>query len=253
MRCKSCLRCPNEDCVIDVRPVTAILAGGCATRLGPLTTSRPKSLVEVAGEPFIAHQLRGLARQDFRDVVICAGHLGELIRDCVGDGAAFGCRVRYSFDGDRPLGTGGALRNALPLLSDRFLTMYGDSFLRAALAPVWAHWIKSGKSALMTVFGNDNRWDRSNVDFRDGAIQSYDKAAPAPAMRHIDYGLGCIRADALWNFSPEIGSFDLAEFYRAMLAQGEMAAFEVTERFYEIGSPPGLAETEEFLRAAGQE
>jgi N-acetyl-alpha-D-muramate 1-phosphate uridylyltransferase len=227
--------------------VTAILAGGLGTRLGALTSTIPKSMVEVGGQPFIAHQLRGLAAHGFREVVVCAGHLGGLIEDFVGDGSAFGCRVRYSFDGERLQGTGGALRRALPLLGERFLVMYGDSYLRAPLLPIWRSFIASKKAALMTVFRNEDRWERSNVEFVDGEIRSYDKHAPTKAMRHIDYGLGCLRADELSAFALEDEAFDLAPFYRAMLEQEELAGFEVRERFYEIGSLAGLAETEALL------
>ena len=231
------------------QPVVAILAGGLATRLGALTASVPKSMVQVAGEPFISHQLRGLSRQGFCEVVICTGHLGEVIEDFVGDGSAFGCRVRHSLDGERSLGTGGALRQALPLLGETFLVIYGDSYLRAPLRPVWEYFVDSGKSALMTVFRNENQWGQSNVEFRDGEIQSYDKTAPSPSMQHIDYGAGCIRAEALSAFAPAGRPFDLASFYTAMLERRQLAAYEVAERFYEIGSPAGLAETDALLRS----
>jgi NDP-sugar pyrophosphorylase family protein len=233
-------------------PVVAILAGGMATRLGALAASVPKSMIEVAGEPFISHQLRELSRQDFREVVLCTGHLGKMIEDFVADGSAFGCRVRYSLDGERPLGTGGALRQALPLPGESFMVMYGDSYLRAPLRPIWKHFVDSGKSALMTVFRNENRWGRSNVEFRDGEIQSYDKSGPSPSMQHIDYGAGCLRAEALSAFAPAGGPFDLAAFFAAQLERRQLAAYEVTERFYEIGSPAGLAETDALLQSSNK-
>jgi len=231
------------------QPVVAILAGGLATRLGALSARVPKSMIEVAGEPFISHQLRALRRQGFCHVAICAGHLSRRIEEFVGDGSAFGCRVEYSLDGERPLGTGGALRQALPLLGEGFLAMYGDSYLRAPLGPVWEHFARSAKSASMTVFRNDNRWDRSNVEFCEGEILRYDKNKPTASMRHIDYGLGCIRAEALSAFAPAGHSFDLASFYSAMLERRQLAAYEVAERFYEIGSPAGLEETDALLRS----
>lgn len=243
------------DSLDDSGPVTAILAGGLATRLGALTATVPKSLLLVGGEPFIAHQLRHLARQGYTEVVICAGYLGEQIQSFVGDGSAFGCHVRYSFDGGRLLGTGGALLHALPLLGKNFLVMYGDSYLREPIPPVWKRFLESAKAALMTVFRNEDRWDRSNVEFAKGVgggeILSYEKAAPRNpepfrAIRHIDYGLGCIRSEALRGWAQE-ERFDLASFYRAMLERGQLAAFEVKERFYEIGSPEGLAETDALI------
>jgi NDP-sugar pyrophosphorylase family protein len=236
--------------------MTAILAGGLATRLHPATRSVPKSLVLVGGEPFVAWQLRLLARQGLHRVVICTGHLGEQIESFVGDGAAFGCDVRYSFDGERALGTGGALLRALPMLGDGFLAMYGDSYLRQPFLPIWEAFQRSGKAALMTVFRNEGQWDRSNVQFENdetgGRILRYDKSASDAAMRYIDYGLGCIRSDRLAAWA-QGDSFDLASFYRAMLEQGELAAFEATDRFYEIGSPAGLAETDAFLRRIASE
>jgi NDP-sugar pyrophosphorylase family protein len=228
-------------------PPLALLAGGLATRLRPLTERVPKSLLEVAGEPFIAHQLRLLAVQGIHDVVICCGHLGGMIADFVGDGERFGCRVRYSFDGAPLLGTGGAIRKALPLLGSRFWAMYGDSYLPAEFAPVLRAFEHSGKAALMTVFRNDDQWDASNVQFSEGRIVRYAKRDCAAAMRHIDYGLGIYSAAAFGDL-PEGSAFDLAEVQGDLIARGAMAGFEVTERFYEIGSPAGLAETDTLLR-----
>jgi NDP-sugar pyrophosphorylase family protein len=229
-------------------PTTAILAGGLATRLFPVTAGIPKSMVSVAGEPFIAHQLRNLASQGFAEVVICAGHLGEQIEDFVGTGARFGCHVQYSFDGHSPRGTGGAIRHALPLLGEAFLVMYGDSYLRQPLQPIWHAFLSSRKPALMTVYRNDGQGEPSNVEIRQGRIVYYDKTAPTPAMRHIDYGIGCICSLQLAAF-PAADAFDIASYYSALARNGELAAFEVSERFYEIGSPAGLAETESLLQS----
>jgi MurNAc alpha-1-phosphate uridylyltransferase len=231
----------------DRMPALALLAGGLATRLRPLTLTVPKSLVDVAGEPFVAHQLRLLARQEITDIVICVGHLGEQIAEYVGDGARFGCSVRYSFDGDRQLGTGGALRRAIPLLGERCFVMYGDSYLPTRFAPVLRAFEGAGLPALMTVFRNAGRWDTSNVEFVDGVIRRYDKVDGTPAMLHIDYGLGTVAIDALKAWPAE-GAFDLADFFRDLARRGLLAGLEVSERFYEIGSPSGLDETNAFLR-----
>jgi NDP-sugar pyrophosphorylase family protein len=231
----------------DSLPPLALLAGGLATRLGAMTERVPKSLLQVAGEPFVAHQLRLLAGQGIRDVVICCGHLGGLIAEFVGDGSRFGCRVRYSYDGPPLLGTGGAILKALPLLGPRFWIMYGDSYLTADFAPVLRTFEASGKRGLMTVFQNENRWDKSNVEFADGRILRYEKRSSDREMRHIDYGLGIYSAKAFAGL-PQGSEFDLAELQRDLIARGEMAGYEVPERFYEIGSPAGLAETDAFLR-----
>ena len=116
----------------------AILAGGLATRLGPLTQRLPKALLPVAGRPFIHWQLALLAQQGVTQVVLCAGHLGEQIQATVGDGSGFGMTVRYSFDGAVLLGTGGALKRALPMLGAAFFVLYGDSYLRCSFAAVEA-------------------------------------------------------------------------------------------------------------------
>lgn len=231
----------------ELLPPIALLAGGLATRLRPKTETIPKSLVEVAGEPFIAHQLRLLVREGVVDVVICAGHLGEQIEAFVGDGARFGCRVQYSWDGDVLLGTGGALRRALPLLGAHFLVMNGDSYLPIPFLPVWQAFCQSQSLALMTVFRNEGRWDTSNVEFSKGMIRVYDKVNRTAAMQHIDYGLGALRADALGEYS--IGQpFDLADLYRDLVRKRQLVGYEVDQRFYEIGSFEGLAESNRFLR-----
>lgn len=231
-------------------PPLALLAGGLATRLGAATRHMPKSLVEVAGEPFIAHQLRMLAEQRITSVVICCGHLGRMIEEFIGDGTQFSCCVRYSYDGPTLLGTGGAIRKALPLLGERFWVMYGDSYLTADFNAVLTSFEEAGKSGLMTVFRNDDRWDASNVEFAEGRIVRYAKrghGTRAGAMRHIDYGLGIYRAEVFQAW-PDEAAFDLAAVQTELVARGEMAGFEVSERFYEIGSPAGLRETDAFLR-----
>jgi NDP-sugar pyrophosphorylase family protein len=225
----------------------AILAGGLAKRLRPVTETIPKALVTIAGAPFIVHQLRLLHSAGLRRIIICAGYLGEMIEAEIGDGASFDLQVEYSFDGARLLGTGGALKRALPLLGPQFFVLYGDSYLpidyrKAALA-----FVTSGKAGLMTVYRNEDRWDRSNVQFEAGEIQCYDKTKRPPEMHHIDYGLGLLRAEALASW-PDNEPFDLADVYRRLLSENQLSGYEVTERFYEIGSPEGVAELDAFLR-----
>ena len=228
-------------------PALALLAGGLATRLRPITATIPKSLVMVASKPFIAHQLIRLAEQKITDVVVCTGYLGEQIESYVGDGSKFGVRVRYSADGIKPLGTGGALRRALPMLGERFMVMYGDSYLRTSFLPIHAAFLAWGRPALMTVYRNVNQIEQSNVEFAGGTIRSYDKVHHADAMHHIDYGLGMLEASVL-SPRPTDVAFDLADLYQELANKGLLAGFEVSERFYEIGSPTGLAETDAFLR-----
>lgn len=225
----------------------AILAGGLATRLRPITETIPKSLIEVAGKPFVCRQLDYLHVQGIRHVVLCIGYLGERIQAVVGDGSGFGLDVSYSLDGPVLLGTGGALKKALPFLGEQFFVFYGDSYLPINFQVVELGFLNSGKPALMTVLRNDNLWDKSNVLFRDGLIIEYNKQTPKPEMAHIDYGLGVLSAAVLKD-SPINEPFDLADIYHKLSIQGALAGHEVFGRFYEIGSHKGLEETIDYFR-----
>ncbi len=228
----------------------AILAGGLATRLRPITEKIPKSLVDVGGKPFIDRQLELLARNGAQSVVLCVGHLGYMVEEVVGDGSRWGLSVRYSADGDRLLGTGGALKRALPLLGDAFFVLYGDSYLDCDYGAVEDAFRASRKTGLMTVLRNANRWDRSNVLYRQGQLIVYDKTSPSREMEHIDYGLGVLSAAALKPYHAD-APLDLAQVYADLLRAHELAAFEVTRRFYEIGSPEGLEETRALFAQKG--
>jgi NDP-sugar pyrophosphorylase family protein len=229
----------------------AILAGGRATRLGSLTQTLPKALLPVAGRPFIHWQLSLLARQGVTQVVLCAGHLGEQIQAAVGDGSGFGVSVRYCFDGDALLGTGGALKHAVPLLGTAFFVLYGDSYLPCSFAAVQAAYEASAVPGLMTVFCNEDRWEKSNVLFRDGRVVEYDKHSPGPHMRHVDYGLSVLSTRALQE-TPDNTAFDLGELYCDLATRGELAALTIEERFYEIGSIAGIEATENYLASRGR-
>jgi N-acetyl-alpha-D-muramate 1-phosphate uridylyltransferase len=224
----------------------AILAGGLGTRLRPVTQAIPKALVPVAGRPFVDHQLALLRRQGYTEVVVCAGHLGEMIEQHLGDGSRWGMKIRFAFDGPQLLGTGGALRRALPMLAPAFFVLYGDSYLPCDLRSVEQAFLSSGLPALMTVFRNEDRWDQSNVIFAQDKVIRYDKRNPSGAMRHIDYGLGALHAAVLESYQ-EGAAFDLGDVYAELAAQGRLAGLEVGERFYEIGSAAGLADTERYL------
>jgi len=235
----------------DAFPV-AILAGGLATRLRPLTQEIPKALIEVAGKPFIHLQLDYLARQGIANVVLCIGYRGEQIESAVGDGREFGLTVNYSHDGPVLLGTGGALKRALSKLGGRFFVLYGDSYLPCDFHAVQQAFLTRSKPALMTVLRNENRWDKSNVLFRDGQVVEYNKRAPRPEMTYIDYGLGILSAAALDPY-PQDQAFDLADVYHKISIAGQLAGFEVgvNERFYEIGSAQGLKEAEAYFSTRG--
>jgi len=231
-------------------PPVAILAGGLATRLRPITEKVPKVLVPVAGRPFLAHQLELLRKQGVRRAVLCLGHLGEMVEHEFGDGRAFGVHLEYSHDGPVLLGTGGALKRALSLLGDEFFVLYGDSYLPIDFQPVADFFTRSGRLGLMTVYRNEGRYDTSNVVFGDGEIKVYDKKHQLPEMQHIDYGLSLFKARTFEEWSAD-KPFDLADVMQRLVIRKQLAGFEVKERFYEIGSHAGLAELEELLGRRG--
>jgi NDP-sugar pyrophosphorylase family protein len=225
----------------------AILAGGLATRLRPATERIPKALLSVAGEPFIVHQLRLLHSKGFRNIVLCVGYLGDLIEAKIGDGKTFGLQIDYSFDGPMLLGTGGALKRAISKLGERFLVVYGDSYMPVDYAAIVEAFVGSEKPALMTVFENDGRWDASNVRFEAGQIYRYDKKRRTPEMRHIDFGISGLTGEIFAAFRDNV-PFDVADLYSHLVSEKQMAAYEVKQRFYEIGSAAGLAELDALLR-----
>jgi NDP-sugar pyrophosphorylase family protein len=225
----------------------ALLAGGLATRLRPITEKVPKLLIEVAGEPFFSHQIRLLKKAGLTRIVLCVGYLGEKIVELYGDGSKWGVEIQYSFDGPKLLGTGGALIQALPKLGDAFYVLYGDSYLPIDYQAVGRAFIDSGKLGLMTVFENREAYDASNVWFEDGRIRLYSKKEKVPQMRHIDYGLGLFRAAAFAG-CPRDAVVDLAVVQTDLCSRGELAGYEMKERFYEIGSHAGLAELDQLLR-----
>lgn len=225
----------------------AILVGGLATRLRPLTDGIPKALIPVNGRPFLAHQLDLLKTSGITNVVICAWYKGEKVAEYAGSGSQFGLKIRYSYDGEQPLGTGGAIRKALPLLGNAFFVLYGDSYLPIDYSAVEKVFIDSGKDALMTVFQNLDQGDRSNVRFENGEIMVYDKVNRIKEMRHIDYGLGVFKASVFSEYQSG-KNFDLACVYQTLLKDERLAAHEVRQRFYGVGSFEGIRDLENYLK-----
>jgi len=227
-------------------PSLALLAGGYGTRLYPITQTTPKAMLKLGGEPFIGHQLALLKRNGINKVVICTGYLSEQIKDFVGDGKGFDLTVDYSIDGANLLGTGGAIQKALPLLGEEFFIMYGDSYLPVDFRAVYNYYLSQNKKGLMCVLRNNNKWDTSNIVFENRKILNYDKTQKSRNMDFIDYGLSIISKSAFaYMVYPK--TFDLSILYNTLITREQMAGYEVQDRFYEIGSLLGLAETEEYL------
>lgn len=226
-------------------PPVCILAGGLVTRLGDVGRSTPKALLEVAGEPFLVHQIRLLAKHGAERIVLCVGHLGEQVEARIGP-SQDGVTIVYSYDSVELDGTLGAIRRARAHLGRRFLVTYGDTYLEIDYADFAKTWQKSNKSAGMCVLFNVNKWDRSNVNFENGEIVAYDKFAPTDEMHWIDYGLSAFESHALDLVGPQ--TTDLAVLFHELSLSGELFGYEATERFHEIGTPESLQETSRYLR-----
>ena len=234
------------------RAQVVVLAGGLATRMRPRTADLPKFLLPVAGRPFGVWLLERLARCGFEDVLLCIGHLGQLVRDAIGDGGTFGVRVRYCEDGPTLLGTAGALRKALDLLEPSFLTTYGDSYLpfdyMAPLADLRAHPEALGT---MAVHHNRDRWEPSNAAVEGELVVRYEKGRAA-ALDHIDYGATALRREVVARL-PEGIAVGLESLQARLAVERRLRALVARERFYEIGSQAGLADLEAHLRGREHE
>jgi MurNAc alpha-1-phosphate uridylyltransferase len=225
----------------------AILAGGLATRLGSLTERIPKSLIEVNGRPFIDWQLDQLVTAGYSRFVLCVSHKSDQIRSHLGDGSRWAVDIQYSYDGEMQLGTGGAIKNALPMLGQSFAVIYGDSYLPIKYSAVEEEFLGCGLKGLMTIYANCNEFDNSNVEYSHGVLINYDKTTNDSRMKHIDYGLTYFQARAFDKFL-EASSFDLSDVYNQLLKEKEVYGFEVDDRFYEIGSLQGIDDFSSYLR-----
>jgi MurNAc alpha-1-phosphate uridylyltransferase len=225
----------------------AVLAGGYATRLGSLVKDTPKCLIEINGRPFVDWQLDLLVKNGYKKFVFCLSHKSSLIQEHLGDGSNRGVNIRYSLDGETQLGTGGALKKALPILGSNFGVLYGDSFLPINYLRVEQEFLNCRSYALMTVYKNQNRFDASNVEFTDGKLVNYEKGQENKRMHYIDYGLSFFRRDA-FNRWRDQSSFDLSSLFNQLAREQQLDGYEVSERFYEIGSVQGIQEFSNYLR-----
>ena len=223
----------------------AILAGGLGTRVGKKTLTKAKALIDVAGEPFISRQFSYLREQGIKDVVLCIAHLGNQIRDYIGNGSRYSLNVSYSDDGDQLLGTGGSVKKACKILGENFFILYGDSFLPIDFSKVEKAFYQEKKPALMTVLKNIGKWDKCNAFFNDKSVR-YNKKKPQKGMNYIDYGLNVVKNSIFYDFPSNI-AFDLADVFEDLSNKSLLAGFEIYDRFYEIGSMQGLKDTIDFF------
>lgn len=225
----------------------AILAGGLGTRLRPITYSLPKSMIEICGQPFLHWQIKHLAKVGITNVVYCIAYKSDVIKGFLGDGSQYGLEVKYSEDGPRQLGTGGAIVNALPLLGSNFMVLYGDSFLPIDYSQVASKFLDGNKPALMTVYNNLGRFDSSNVDFSEGILKCYQKNGQGSRFTHIDYGLSCFHESVFSKYSPSL-PLDLSEICYELSSKNLLDGYEVFQRFYEVGSHHGVVDFVEYVK-----
>jgi NDP-sugar pyrophosphorylase family protein len=226
----------------------AILTGGLATRLGDLTRNQPKSMLKIRGKIFLEYQLEMLKRADIKDIVLCIGHMGEQIERQFGNGRNYGVNIRYSLE-DKLLGTAGALKKAEDLLNEVFFTMYGDSYLFLDFTEVIRYFQSQNKLALMTVYKNYDRYDRSNTVVEGSLVKNFSKKERTENMVYIEYGANILNKEA-FRMIPENQFYSLDDLFPHLIEMDELLAFEVKERFYEIGSPQGVKEFEEYIEGA---
>jgi NDP-sugar pyrophosphorylase family protein len=226
-----------------------VLAGGLGTRMRPETMLVPKSMLPVHGRPFVDHQLSLLAAQGFDRAVYCIGYLGSQLRSFIGDGDRWGLNVEYADEGDDLRGTGGALRIAYDegLLDERFAVLYGDSYLPIDVHPVWAAALADRRPALMTVYGHAGELETPNVIFERATVARYEKRNPSSEMGHVDYGLSILKQEVVDEHVPTGAVVDLADVFHVLSVRGLLAGFEISVRFYEIGSEAGLADLDAYL------
>jgi NDP-sugar pyrophosphorylase family protein len=223
--------------------VCCILAGGRGTRLGQATDDLPKPLVEVAGRPFLVHQLELLARRGVRRIVLSVGYRGDQIEAFIGDGSSFGVTVAYAYDPVEGVGTAGALRAAADLLGRDFLVLYGDTYLEIDYLAVAARQRTLGVPALLSVWHNRNELERSNACFDGRLVTAYDKRQPPLAAEWIDYGLLAMTPGALTASVSD----DLADVVSVLAARGLLGGYEAEQRFWDIGTPSALNAAASFL------
>jgi NDP-sugar pyrophosphorylase family protein len=228
-----------------------VLAGGLGTRLAGLHPDRPKALVPVAGRPFIEHQLEWLADHDLTDVVLCAGHGAESLTAHVGDGAPFGVRVEAVIE-DRPRGTAGALAGALARTAQdgTFFVVNGDTLAEFDRVAMLALHHRLDADATLACFRVDEVSARGTVDpGTDGRLAGFrEKASSGPGW--VSGGVYVLEPRALAGVDPDStapASLEQDVFPSLLAAGRTLAAWQARGRFWDMGTPEGLAEAQTFL------
>ncbi len=226
-------------------PQIVVLAGGLATRLGELSKNQPKSMIKINNKPFLQYQLELFKKNGITRVLLCLGYLGEQIEKYFGTGSRFGMNIKYSYE-NKPLSTAGAIKNAGLLLDDEFFTIYGDSYVFLDFRDIYNYFHSKNKQALMTVYKNDNLYDSSNTVIQDEFVLKYNKHQKTSDMTYIEYGVNLFRKEILSKI-PEDSYYELGDVFNSLIKDKELLAYQVKERFYEIGSLNGLADFKKYI------
>jgi NDP-sugar pyrophosphorylase family protein len=222
-----------------------ILSGGLGKRLGTLTRNTPKSLIRISGKPFLEYQLDFLTKAEIKKILLCTGHMGEQIEIHFGSGEKYGVNIRYNHE-DKPLGTAGALRYCEEKLDDPFITIYGDSYVFLDFNDMISYFQSQDKLALMTVYKNSDRYGWSNTSIQGNLVKQYSKKNSTGDMEYIDYGVNVFRKRVL-DMIPKNQFYSLEDLFPKLIEQEQLLAYEVYQRFYEIGSPEGLADFKHYV------
>jgi N-acetyl-alpha-D-muramate 1-phosphate uridylyltransferase len=227
-----------------------IFAAGLGERMRPLTDLTPKPLLLVNGKPLIVWHLEKLAAAGVHYVVINTSHLAMQFPDTLGDGSRWGLRIRYAYEGDTPLETGGGMLNALPLLgSAPFIALNGDTWCDADFSALPAE--PAGLAHLLLV---DNPPHHPRGDF---ALDAQGSVHEEGSDRLTFSGIGVYRQELLRGWREVIGNvagadmqpprFRLAPLLRAAMAAGKASGSHYQGQWTDVGTPQRLAQLETEL------
>jgi MurNAc alpha-1-phosphate uridylyltransferase len=208
-----------------------ILAAGRGERMRPLTDDTPKPLLKVAGKPLIQYTIEKLVAAGFEELVINLSYRGQQLRDYLGDGRQFNCRIDYSEEGETPLETAGGIIHALPLLGKQpFLLINGDIASDYPLARLLTLPVKQAHLIMMS-----NPPHHPEGDFHlneEGVLQEQ-------GDNQLTYsGIGLFNP-ALFKDLPQ-GSLKLGPVLRSVMAEGQITGEKYSGFWMDIGTPERL-------------
>lgn len=221
-----------------------ILAGGLGTRMRPLTYRLPKPMLPVLHRPFLEYQIELLAANGIKRFLLLVSYLGKSIEDRFGKGGS-GLEIAYSYEAS-PLGTGGALKNAEPLLDEDFLVINGDTLLDIEYAALADRFRSRTAMAMIVAHRNQSKKVASNlaIDAAD-VVQEYEKRLPTGD--YVDAGVVALRKLVLKMIpAAQKCSFE-QEVFPKLISKGQMLAWRTGQPFFDIGTPEGLESLETHL------